>query len=764
MGPTAVSGERGVSGGVAMLRRSGLALALLFPLTAYCLPLTAQVPLSAQQTGFQRLRDSLAATSDTAALRALFHPARRSDPERAGLIGLRLGELRADPDFSDALSSFRQAAKRDPGRAEPWYGLGLAEAGRSRWEMRNKLNLGSRVGLGALTRSATSYARALDNNARFVPAALALAQVELALLDTARLRDARDALRRVSAAVAPGPPELLLALGRVERAAGSLDSAAIVFERYVLTGPNRGLGLLELARTRLALGRSDGDAPYYEGASLEDPAVADGYRADIRPVAADSVLYELDRLKGQSRAAYLHRFWTDRDHLELRPEGERLREHYRRVVFARRHFPLSISRRFYGRRDAYRSGNAEVDDRGVIYIRQGAPTERLRPFVFGAMPNETWRYVRAEGDMLFHFSSGYDGNGGGDLYDYRLVQSVLDLHGAADAPTDQLILSRQSLSPVYSRMLNWGRFGAANARAWERSIGATSIAVGTTTDSHELQFARRLAAVVDVVAVGRRPAGSVAHVIFGIAAPGTSGQPVPGGVEYPVRVRLVALDRQERSVGILDTTIVVRHQRKLSGSEWLVGRAELILPPGRWAYRAALSQGDSVGVVLPRDSVRVGNTDGASPELSDIALGSPGRAVSWITDRADTVLLAPASRFRQGSEVGLYYEVTGATPGTLYRHEVTVLRPGSRASDKRRPLVALSFDEEAADSTIRSHRTVRLEGLTEGSYVMEVKITRPDGISWLRQRPVHIIKSVSGPLTPTRSWPAASSSRRTPPG
>ena len=390
-----MSGERGAAGGTGLLRVWVLALALLFPLTSYCLPLTAQ------QTAFERLRDSLAATSDTTALKALLQPLRRSDPLRAGLIGLRLGELHADPDFSEALSSFRRATRRNARRPEPWYGLGLAEAGRSEWEMRDKLRLGSRVGIKALERSATSYARALDGDVRFVPAALALAQVELALLDTARLRVARDALRRVAGAAAPGSPELMLALGRVERAAGSLDSAVIAFERYLMIAPNRAIGLLELARTRLALGRADGEAPYYEGASLDDPEATAEYRSDLQLVAADSVIWDLDRLKGQSRAAYLHRFWTDRDHLELRPEGERLREHYRRILFARFHFPLTISRRFYGRLDAYRSSNTDVDDRGVIYIRQGEPAERLRPFVFGAMPNESWHYVRADGDLLF---------------------------------------------------------------------------------------------------------------------------------------------------------------------------------------------------------------------------------------------------------------------------------------------------------------------------------------------------------------------------
>ena len=43
--------------------------------------------------------------------------------------------------------------------------------------------------------------------------------------------------------------------------------------------------------------------------------------------------------------------------------------------------------------DAYRSGSEELDDRGVIYVRHGEPAERLKPFVFGLMPSETWRYA-----------------------------------------------------------------------------------------------------------------------------------------------------------------------------------------------------------------------------------------------------------------------------------------------------------------------------------------------------------------------------------
>lgn len=712
-------------------------LALL--LTSHLSPLTGQTPT--QHNDFQTLRDSLASTSDTTRLRKMLQTIRRSDPLRAGLIGLRLGELRADPDFGDALSDFRRASQTDPGRPESWFGLGLAETGRSEWEMRNPLTLGSRVGLGALERSAADYVRALKSDVRFVPAAMALADVSLALLDTARLRIARDALRRVTTALPRGPPELFLASGRVERAAGTLDSAAIAFERYLAAGGSRGVGLLELARTRLALGRPDGEAPYYEGASLDEEEATAGYRADLALLVGDAGLSEFDQLQGAARVGYLRRFWTDRDHLDLRPEGERLREHYRRLVFAWTHFPLTISRRYYGRRDAYRSGNHEIDDRGIIYIRHGDPDQRLRPFVFGAMPNESWHYVRAEGDLLFHFSAGYDRNGGGDLYDYRLVQSVLDLHGAADAPIDQLLLSRQTLSPLYGRMLNWGPNGATQARAEERHLGTSSIWIGTTTDSYELRFGRRLSAVADLITVGRKAGGSLAHFVFAMASSGTSLLKVDDAVAYPVRIRLVVLDSRDRAVGRVDTMVVIRRPRPLTEREYLVGRAELPLPPGRWSYRAALQQGESAGVVLRRDSVLVAPTDGTTLSLSDIALGTRGQAVAWVTEAADTVLLAPSALFRKGLEVEIYYEVSGATARAQYRHDITILRAdGREPPSRRRPMVSLSFNEAAPGQVIRSRRTVRLDRLKPGDYVVEVRVTSPDGSSQVRRRSIRLVK------------------------
>ncbi len=464
-----------------------------------------------------------------------------------------------------------------------------------------------------------------------------------------------------------------------------------------------------------------------------------GYRADLAPIAADSDLVRFDALRGADRAAWLRRFWTERDHVELRGEGERLREHFRRLLYARRHFALTVARRFYGTRDAYRSGSEEIDDRGVIYVRHGEPATRLKPFVFGLMPNETWRYGRADGDLLFHFSAGYDDAGGGDLYDYRLVESVLDLRGVAGAPRDQLLLSRQSLAPMYGQMLSWGPYGAARAEGRERGIGRASIDFGTTTDSYELQYAHRLTAYADLVAVGERDGLPLAHFVFAIAPPETTPAATADGVVYPVRVRLAALDGADRAVARLDTAFAVRLARPLARGEYLIGRAELPLPAGHWGWRAAVEQGDSAGVVLPRDTVRVAPV-GPALAVSDLALGIGRASARWEPVVADTVLLTPFSLFLERSEVELYYEVRPAVPGTTYRHAIAVYRARGDGRVEERPVVTLGFEERADGPLVRAHRTLQLGRLKPGRYVVEVRVAAPGGPSDVRRRDILVVK------------------------
>jgi len=714
-------------------------------LLALAIPPALAGQMAPDRTAFDRLRDSLADVHDTASLRTLQRSLdHRNDPAttiRLALVALRRAELGADPDAGDARGALRSLVRRSPDWPVAWHLLALAEVRRAAWERADSVALGNRVGTGALERALDNERRALEVDPCFVPAALGLANLALGLHDTAFYAPARDALRRADHAQHMPPGELLLARGRLERAADAPDSALAVFERAAAASDAaaRDMARLEYARTALSVGAPEGVGLYYAAADTDDSAVVAGYRADLAPIAPDSELDRFDRVRGAERVAWLERFWTDRDRAELRADGDRLREHFRRLLYARRHFALTIARRFYGDQDAYHSGSDELDDRGAIYVRHGEPATRLRPFVFGLMPNETWRYNRADGDLLFHFSAGYDESGGGDLYDYRLVESVLDLRGASGADTDQLLLSRQTLSSVYGHMLHWGPYGAARARDHERGIGRASIDYGTRTDSYELQYAHRLVAYADLVAVGVDRGVPLTQFVFAVGAAATTPTVEIGGTSYRVRARVVVLDGAEHAVAHADTTLDFALSKPLGRGQYLIGRLEVPTPPGRFSWRAALEQGPDAGIVLPRDSVAV-RAPGPPLSLSDLALGIRAASARWQPTPADTVLLTPFDLFPAGSQVELYYEVSGAHAGMTYRHEIGVFRVRRDDRVEDRPVVTLRVDEAARTDLVSSHRTLQLGRLKPGRYVVEVKVAAPDGTGDVRRRAIRVVE------------------------
>ena len=189
--------------------------------------------------------------------------------------------------------------------------------------------------------------------------------------------------------------------------------------------------------------------------------------------------------------------------------------------------------------------------------------------------------------------------------------------------------------------------------------------MGTTTDSYELQFPSDLSGVVDMVALGTAGSRTLAHLVFAVAEPGTRPERDAGGVRYTVRLRAVASDDAGRPFADLDTTIVFRPSAPLGRSQYLIGRAELPLPPGRWTWRAALQIGDSIGIVVPRDTVRVALRGPDALTLSDLALGIRNASAAWEPMPGDTVLLTPFDLFPEGGQVELYYEAAGAMRGAV---------------------------------------------------------------------------------------------------
>jgi hypothetical protein len=247
--------------------------------------------------------------------------------------------------------------------------------------------------------------------------------------------------------------------------------------------------------------------------------------------------------------------------------------------------------------------------------------------------------------------------------------------------------------------------------------------------------------VADLVAVGATGSGTIGHLVFAVADPGTRTEEEAGRPRYRVRVRAVASDETGHRFVNADTTIVFRPSSPLQRGQFLIGRVEMPLPSGWWTWRAALQLGDTLGTVLPRDTVRVAPS-GPALSLSDLVLGVKGASARWEPVPQDTVLLTPFDLFREGSEVELYYEAGGTTRGARYGHEITVFRvKGEPGVAERRPVVRLGFDEPAGGPLLRAHRVLQLARLKPGRYLLEVRVSTPGGPPVARQRVFRVVRS-----------------------
>jgi GWxTD domain-containing protein len=710
-------------------------LALFLGSTLY-----AQTP--EQRRAIDAFRDSLQTITDSTLLQSreerLLQAAQRTRSDamlhlRLGQLALRQGELGGPAHFDDAASEFNWAADLAPQWPYAWFGLGLAE-----YALGNRL-VSNQAQRPAPAREAWSRASQAFARAGMLEPGLALRLEELARRalrerEPEKAAVVREALRRAAAGLRGGRgARLILALGRVQRETG--DTGAIhAFEGYLAAGENRSLGQLELGRTLLLAGDLRGMALYLAGAGDDDPVAVAEYRADLLPIATDAELADFELRRGAARAETLRRFWMLRDRLELRQDGERLAEHLRRLLVARREFVMLSE-----------DGGEHLDDRGRIYIRHGEPDDRASFTIPGVEPNESWRYHRGGSDLVLHFVARQVPN------DFRLVESVLDVatlpielvvpaagaaSGAPAQSTEQLLRSRSALAPVYGRARSAPRDRVAGYLAEERALGRRGIQVGTRSDSYPLRFERELDAWGSLLVAGGSGPQPAIQVVFAI--PGYAVEPATGaaGFVYPIRLRFVALDAQGEVVAAVDTVTRIELNAPIPANRSLLGRVAVPVRPGRLLAHAALQYGDHAGTAFEVDTVAVPAPGGGELALGDLLLGAPrGKLAVPLGDRAQ-VTFSPGGVVHRsdGAEVGI--EIFGLEPGG--RAQLKVLVAPLDSIPREAPVLHWRDfpDRRGAAVVTRApgtgpivpwHMSLPLKNLKAGSWLLAVVVTDAGG-------------------------------------
>lgn len=729
--------------------RAVVLAALLAASTAARAELVTQTPV--QRRSLQLLRDSLDFANDLAALRALeaatieVARADRDDPIshlRLGFIALRLHAIDTRPHADDAISEFEWAAMLRPEWPWPWFGLGQAESLLKDRSGQFAGGLWFMLGLDRESRAGAAYARAIAADPAFVEGLVALAQIALSQRIDAPLLEALDALRGATASPIGWHPDLLLERGRLERLVGDPDSAIVVFKRALLLGRRTDLVSLELARS-IPLGTANDDsaageassldAAYFAGAGSDHPETIGMYRRDLEPVVADSELVALDAVHGHARVEWLRAFWRGRDAADLRADGARLAEHFRRWAIARREFRLPPFRRHYDFGvELYRSGDRELDDRGIIWLRHGAPTVRIEWPRSRSRPgriregrvqdvpnfgNESWRYDRPDGALVLHFVADRDPQ------DFRVVDSPDRL----DVPGD-ILAARAHELPGVARMLRINQQSPAWGWVSEevRQRGLRSIAVATQTDSWERTYPIPLIGRAQWLAAGVRDGRPLLHLVYAIDAAALRGL-APNDATHgtEIRVRAVGFNRDGVPIADIDTIQVVARPRP--GVRFVAMRAEMLASPGLVRIRLGVEASPEVGSVYPVDSLVAPDVLGDDLALSALLTGVPARSLSWIAVDADTAWLDAGNTYRSADTLVVYAEAYGVHRGqsATVRLSVTRTREGlARLVGQGRAAIALTERLELSAPTARIRRALALGELDPGTYTIELTVVQ----------------------------------------
>lgn len=395
--------------------------------------LPAQSP--ADRAALLAYADSLAAATSVEQVRTL-ESARAPGTLgllRTGLAALRRGELGQERGPYDQAIQLLERAIDGEGRwPYPWFALGVTQIACYRRAFVVKATNYSPAGASYREAALRSFARAIENDSTFVPAADALAGITLSLGHRLLPKMLAEPLRRVE--LVPGTaPQVLLAAANVAFGNRDYERTLEILGDYVRRGGDRGVAAVEQARTLSALKRPEAAAAaYLAGLTGLTETGRLAYREDLGWVAGQDEIDVLDTLALPAVPAWVGQFWRERDALNLRAPNERLIEHLRRWVYAHENFlshrpdDVPANAEGFGPQDqsslfevgaiaevmtevaggipafrAYRRTQWELDDRGVMYLRHGEPTKRVSSVA--GPPNESWAYDLPEGRRVFHF-------------------------------------------------------------------------------------------------------------------------------------------------------------------------------------------------------------------------------------------------------------------------------------------------------------------------------------------------------------------------
>ena len=680
---------------------------------------------AAQVADLSAFQDSVTRISDVATLRAMLshrsgHASQESpaDLTQRGFVAFRLWQLTAERSQSKlAQESFKQALKRDPVNGWAHYGLGLT------YMQGPSADPGSFVlddvfagltGNDARSRAHREFTQAVMAEPPVSRATQELAENALAKNKRNVLQDARSVLQKRVAST-PEDGTAWFALSEVQSELGELDSARVALE----SAAARGVNSSEASHVRAALllrmrgHEAEGKKAWFDGVSQLTAPVSEIYFNDIEALLSKDERAAWQRMDLSRRADYLRSFWDVRAAMAGVTVDERLAEHYRRLAFVREQY---FRQNRFGAPDqnALRqlpySQRAIYDDRGLIYIRHGAPFRKVGAHAGSEF--ESWAYKGVDGDQAYHFWRDSDGE------DYHLMH--------------KLNCDPAWLNEAASIDRNVGRLAASCTDLNVLSVSADARQVafaGLASESDSPHFVKDLPFFFDLFTF--RASEGRTSVVAAVAVPRDklNMTEVASNPAYRIDLSLILVDTLTRKVIREDDSLMLATERLRKDDDLFRLHVEIALPPSKSiVQRLIISDPTEPGVgQLYGGPFPVPDYTGSKLMLSDIVLAEPGVKGKW--HRGNVSLALVPTRYFKGGKFSVFYEVYNIAPNAHYSTEIEI-EPVLKSTGQKlkgifgsKGTVRFKFEGEATDVKDGTMQELRRMDAPLGAGVYRMRVT-----------------------------------------
>jgi hypothetical protein len=531
------------------------------------------------------------------------------------------------------------------------------------------------------------------------------------------------------------------------------DTAAKCAQRGLTTGWDPTSHALALAR--VAAGRDDTAATSAAfdraAASARGSADRDALRWHLQWFLSPAEQQSLDSTSGDNFLRGVRDALARRDVRDGRALGARVVEHFHRLEYAEQHFPMprpraererlrtlpaaiifpdSVSDRLREQRiryqkdgDPYSFNNlslphdvpalpfreyvrwqVDLDDRGIVYLRYGAPADRI-PFVGAFTARELWLYWIDGEKLLVHFESEAFS---GSVEATRLVTGVLGKY-MCDVDVRRC---KESLEAAAGRLKPEN---LTTVKFQDREFMATA----TTKDDNSVRAEKTVRLLASAFSLWQPQTGARVTVI-----------------PYAIRLRdlgkqsgdslLVPLTLQARSwdgaAGMgRDTTVVrrLRAPRNAGGDDYVTGAITLPGGAALSAWSLVVSQGEErAGRYYDEKHAPLGT---GPLVLSDVILGAVSQKLSWQDGRAG-IPLAPLQGFERTEPIALYVQVQSSVAradGVAF--EVVIARPAAPGKERKVDLT-VGFKRALTAGLNELQQELDISRLDSGEYQLEITV------------------------------------------